>query len=411
MHRYQADWVVPISGPPVRRGVVDVDRGRVTAVGPGGTPPPGAALHELGQQVILPSLVNAHTHLELSSLQGAVPPASTMPEWVDELFRQRAAAEELDPSAIGSAVEAVRRSGTGLVGDIGNTLAAVPALAASRLSARVFREVVAFPDDDADAAVAAALAEISVAEPTPRVRIGLAAHAPYSVGRAAFRALDRAMRVTGGPRAIHLAESPEELEFLRSGQGAWRALLERIGRWDDGWPVPGCGPVEYLDRQGWLQSGLVVVHGVQLTDPELDRLRAVGATLVTCPRSNRWTGVGDPPVTRFVRSGVALALGTDSLASAPDLNLFSELACLRELAPEVPARTLLDCATRQGARALGFGDELGDIQPGRLASLIAVQVPDGVDDVEEYLVRGVSPEQVTWLDHHDGPARHRPPGG
>ena len=156
--------------------------------------------------------------------------------------------------------------------------------------------------------------------------------------------------------------------------------------------------MEYLDRLGWLREGLVVVHGVQLTDPELGRLAERGVTLVTCPRSNAWTGVGHPPIERFLRSGVRLAVGTDSLASAPDLNLFSELALMRRLAPSAPAGRLLACATLRGAEALGFDDELGAIAPGRRAGLIGVQIPADVGDVEEYLLGGIAPGRVARLD-------------
>ena len=171
-----------------------------------------------------------------------------------------------------------------------------------------------------------------------------------------------------------------------------------VGRGGRGWVPRACGPVDYLDRVGWLRPGLIVVHGVQLTDAELALLVGRGVTLVTCPRSNVWTGVGPPPIDRFIRSGVRLALGTDSLASAPDLNLFAELELMRRLAPSVSARRLLACATIRGAEALGFADELGQIAPGRRAALIAVRVPRDVSDVEEYLVGGIAPDQVTWLE-------------
>ena len=403
MTRYTADWVLPIAGPPLRCGCVDVDAGRVVGVGPlEAALPPGATVVELGATAVLPALVNAHTHLELAGLRAKVPPAVSMPEWVDRLLACRAESGPPDVLAIRRAIDEARASGTGLVGDVGNSLAAVPILATAGVAARVFREVLAFPDAGATVVVEAAVEEIRAIATTRRLRVGLAAHAPFSVGRAAFAALDAAIRASfDAPRSIHLAESPDELEFLLTGRGAWRVLLERVGRWVPGWVPPGCGPVEYLDRVGWLRAGLIVVHGVQLTNAELARLAGRGVTLVTCPRSNVWTGVGPPPIDRFFRSGVRLALGTDSLASAPDLNLFAELEVLRRLAPSVSARRLLTCATVRGAEALGFADEFGEIAPGRCAALIAVSIPRDVRDVEEYLVGGITPTQVTWLEDHE----------
>ena len=397
MKRYIADWVLPIVAPPVRRGRVDVRDGRIVGVGAADDAAPGPVV-DLGSTAILPALVNAHTHLELSGLRGAVPAAASMPGWVDRLLERRAEAGPPDPEAIRGAVAEARASGTGLFGDIGNTTAAAPVLAEAGMPARLFREVLAFPDAGADAAVDAAAGDLLSLETVRGLRVGLAAHAPYSVGRAAFAALDAAARWRfAGPRSIHLAESAEELEFLRTGCGPWRRLLERIGRWDPAWTPPRCGPVEYLDRLGWLRAGLVAVHGVQLTDPELHRLAEGGAFLVTCPRSNAWTGVGHPPIERFLRAGVRLAVGTDSLASVPDLNLFNELALMRRLAPSAPARRLLACATLHGAEALGFDDELGAVAPGRRADLVGVRIPSGVADVEEYLLGGITPDRVVQL--------------
>lgn len=402
MTRYLAEWVLPMTGPPIRRGQIDVAGTRVASVGPATAGGGNGAVVDLGATAVLPALVNAHTHLELSGLRGEVAPAGSMPAWVDRLLAQRGASVGPDHAAIRSAIAESRASGTGLIGDISNTLSSVPVLEEAGVAARVFREVLGFPDEGAAAVVTAALDELTACDPLTTVRLALAAHAPYSVGPAVFAALDRAARGRPqAPRSVHLAESPEELEFLRTGAGPWRALLERIGRWNPEWAPPGCGPVEYLDRMGWLGPDLVAVHGVQLTDSELARLADRNVTLVTCPRSNRWTGVGDPPIERFVESGVRLAVGTDSLASAPDLNLFAELASMRRCAPSVPARRLLDCATSAGADALGFGDTFGRIAPGRPAALIGVQLPRGVGDVEEYLVNGITADQVRWLEEPD----------
>jgi 5-methylthioadenosine/S-adenosylhomocysteine deaminase len=137
---------------------------------------------------------------------------------------------------------------------------------------------------------------------------------------------------------------------------------------------------------------------VQLSDLELELLAARGATLVTCPRSNVHVGVGAPPVARFFKSGVRIALGTDSLASVQDLNLFAELAELHGLAPDVPSSDLLACATINGAVALGLGGEHGSIEAGKRTALVAVKTPAGTADVEQYLVSGITPDLVKWIE-------------
>jgi cytosine/adenosine deaminase-related metal-dependent hydrolase len=137
-----------------------------------------------------------------------------------------------------------------------------------------------------------------------------------------------------------------------------------------------------------------VVHGVHLSDAALRRLRDAGAVIVTCPRSNLWVGSGPSPISRFYRAGLSVAIGTDSLASADSLSLFDELAAARSAAPDIPARRLLDSATRVGAEALGFGTEFGTLEAGKRAALVAVEIPAG-EDVEEYLVSGVPASRVT----------------
>ena len=197
--------------------------------------------------------------------------------------------------------------------------------------------------------------------------------------------------------SVHLGESAEEVRFIRTGEGPWRTLLEELGVWTDAWRAPGVSPVAYLVDAGFLDRRVVVVHGVQFTDGDLTQLASIGATIVSCPRSNRHVGVGSPPLAAFYAARVPVAFGTDSLASVEDLSVFGELAEARRIAPGVPARTLLESATRVGAEALGFGGEFGTIEPGKRGDLISVRLPQGVTDVEEYLLTGVPSDAVRWL--------------
>ena len=168
--------------------------------------------------------------------------------------------------------------------------------------------------------------------------------------------------------------------------------------WNAAWCAPGVSPVQFLDDAGFLDRRLLVVHGVQMTTEDLSRIASRGATLVTCPRSNGHTGAGAPPIGDFYESGARVAVGTDSLASAPDLSVFAELATLRALAPSVPASKLLASATVEGARALGFDADYGTIEPGKSSRLLAIDIPAAVGDVEEYLVSGVGREQIRWIE-------------
>jgi cytosine/adenosine deaminase-related metal-dependent hydrolase len=198
--------------------------------------------------------------------------------------------------------------------------------------------------------------------------------------------------------SIHLAESRDEVQFLQSGRGGWKKLLTELGVWTELWRTPRMSPLRYLEASGYLDARVLIVHGVQFGRDDLERVKTAGATLVSCPRSNQYVGVGAPPLADFYASGARVAFGTDSLASVDDLNVFGELAAARRLAPEVPASRLLESATLTGARALGFGDQFGSIEQGKRASLISVRVPAALDDVEEYLLTGIQPRDITWLD-------------
>ena len=228
------------------------------------------------------------------------------------------------------------------------------------------------------------------------MRTSIVPHAPYSVSPALFDAIRRDASAHGDVTTVHLAESAEEVQLLADGTGSWRSLLETLGVWTDAWRPPGVSPVRYLIERGFLDASTLVVHGVQCTADDIARMREVAATIVSCPRSNAYVGAGAPPLAEFYAAGVPVAFGTDSLASVDDLNMFSELAEARRLAPDVPARRLLESATLVGARALGFAPDYGSLEPGKRASLLSVDVPASVTDVEEYLLSGLA-WQMQWV--------------
>jgi cytosine/adenosine deaminase-related metal-dependent hydrolase len=391
----RARWVLPIDRAPIDGGWIQCTDGRIVDLGRGR--PPGQA-DDLGDVALLPGLVNAHTHLELSWMAGLVPAAASMDEWIRTLLRVRRGGP---PGGDGAALEAMMRAaatmrdtGAVLVGDISNTLSSLSALSSAGLGGIVFHELLGFNAVDPAGMVRDAQIKIRglQAAAGADLRLALVAHAPYSVSPALFTEIAKAAGDV--PLSVHLAESTEEIDFLRAGTGPLRALLETMGLWTGEWPIPRCGPIEYLSRVGYLKQGLLIVHGVHLTDPELERLRRAGALVVTCPRSNMWVGAGPPRLAHLYASGVPVAVGTDSLASVGSLNLFDELAEMRRVAPEVSASALLDSATRQGAIALGFGREFGTLAKGKRAAIVGVAAPASTRDVEEYLVSGVPAASV-----------------
>lgn len=401
-----ADWVVPIATRPIRDGAILVEGGRISAVGPRGAIERAAqaraatgepvARRDLPGRALLPALVNAHTHLELTWMQGRLARPASMPGWVRTLVSLRRVEGADEAAASEQGIRWLQDAGVGVVGDVSNTLASVVPLSRSDLRAVVFHEVIGFKPADPAVLVREAAARAASANAAPHVRVALAAHAPYSVAPAVLRALaEETQRGERPVTSIHAAESPEEVEFLQTGGGGWRDLLEWAGAWDAEWQPPRTGTVGYLDALGFVAEGTSLVHGVHLSAPEIDRVAARRGSVVLCPRSNHRLGVGTPPVAALAASGVNVAVGTDSLASNDDLSVFAELAALRALAPDLPPARLLEWATLGGARALRVEDEYGSLDAGKRASVIAVAVGGG--DVEEQLVRGVATGQIEWV--------------
>ena len=406
---HRAAWVLPIAAPPIRDGWVLVNHGRIVATGgPDDRAPSGVTVDEAesastGSRAILPGLVNAHTHLELSYLHGRIPRTTQFADWVRAVLSARR--ENPDPAqpeivgAAGRAIDDARAAGTALFGDVSNTLMTVPLLRERGMPAQVFYELTGFTEPAPDVRVAEARARAD-ALADGDVRVSVAPHAPYSVSAALFRAIRADLDAhPGAVASVHLGEPPDEVELLRHGTGPLRAVLEELGRWPTDWRPPGVGPVEYLGVLSVLDSRLLAVHGVQFDRDDLARLRVRRVPIVACPRSNLQVGVGSPPLQSFYDMKLDVAVGTDSLASAPDLNVFAELCEARRIAPRVAARQLLSSATLVGARVLGFERELGSIEAGKRAALLSVRIPNPAADVEEYLVSGrVSVSDIRWLD-------------
>jgi cytosine/adenosine deaminase-related metal-dependent hydrolase len=404
---HRARWVLPVARPPIPDGAILVEEsGGTTAVGEvgpygelaGGT----GAVVDHGEAVLMPALVNAHTHLELAGLRDRVPPGLDFAHWLERIaVLLPALGGEESRAAIEAAIVECVAAGTGLVGDVSDTGRSVEPLVRSGLRARVFHQVLAFDPRRAEATFAGARARLLelAAASGPGVRHALAPHAPYSVSARLLRLVRGFNGQEGRPTSIHLAESAAEEEFFSTGGGALAELKQALGTTVDGWEPPGQPSVVYLARLGWFESPGLVVHCTQLSARGIEILRQAPITVCLCPRSNRALGVGVAPARALAAAGVPLALGTDSPASAPSLSLFDELAAAHADYGLDPER-LVEAATRGGARALGFAGELGELGPGRPVAAIAVVAPAGVRlgaDPYALLLGRPGPESIRWV--------------
>lgn len=387
MEILQAGWVLPVSRAPIRDGRVAVEGGRVAWVGGHEDPgQPAGAVRDLGPGILLPGLVNAHCHLELSHLAGRVPFGGGFVAWIEALVAARGGEEErVARAAASSAIRFLEERGTVAVGDVSNALAHVDALAASSLSAVVFAELLAWDPARAEATLSWGEARLKAVAPLLRagLEVRLAAHAPHSVSPELLRLL----AARGGLGGIHLAESPDESRFLADGGGDWAGFLARRGLGHVAFQPPGRSPVGHLEALGALGPRLVAVHGVQLGPADRELLARRGVSLVLCPRSNRNLGVGTADVPALVAAGVRLALGTDSLASAETLDVLDDAVALHRQFPALEPALILRFATAGGAEALGFSD-LGAIAPGCRAALVFAAADRTPEDPHAHLLSG-----------------------
>ena len=409
-----ARWVFPVARPPIWDGAVGIHAGRIVAAGRRAdviAACAGAERWDLGDAALLPGLVNCHTHLEIGSNPSGGPAEAFVP-WVQRLIESR---KSVGPDEQARTAEAgawaLLRSGTTSVGEVSTTGQSLAPLLRVGLRGVVYREILGLDPAEAPDRLAAAAADVRAMAANARgsrLAIGLSPHSAYSLSEELLSACAGLARTTGAPPAIHAAESPAETEFLATGEGPIARSL---------YPAVGCAapparrrarsPIAYLAATGALHDGPVLIHAVHVDEDDCRLMARQGVRVAHCPRSNQRLSEGTAPVPLMRGHDIPVGLGTDSLASAPDLDLWGEMrAAWTAHASGLKPAEVLEMATLGGASALGIADRVGTLEIGKRADVIAVAAARvTVSDPVGSLLESTRGEDVL-LVLIDGAARH-----
>lgn len=342
--------------------------------------------------IAIPGLRNAHAHLDLSLIHGVRRPTNGFGEWVLDLLRTRG---PLDPKALQEGAQSGAREclagGTTSVGDIDSLGVSAAAVAASGLKGVSYREILGAGDGTS------VLRELerwvgafSDLAPGNRTRPGVSPHAPYSTSAGLYQGSVASLETRETGIATHIAETPDEPLFLESGTGPLRDFLDVLKAPLPFEKPPQCGPIEYLRRNGCLGRNTLLVHANYLGHGELEMIQESSSTVVFCPRSHNFFSNGRHPVREMLDVGIAVALGTDSLASNASLSMVSEMAFLRASRPDLMCDEIFRMATGAAARILDGGT--GTLVPGEPADVALVEVrgdaPTRLEDALDVITGG-----------------------
>jgi cytosine/adenosine deaminase-related metal-dependent hydrolase len=370
MKRVGADWIVLGDKAPIRDGVVSLrDDGTIASVGAGES-------DEHVRGLIMPGLVNAHTHLELSALRGRVPGRDGFIAWVEKLIGARVElAEDEERDAIHAAVRELRDAGTVAVGEVTNSLGAVTALAEANIAGCIFHEV--FGQDLARlrervGGLEAELKERVPVWPSEDLAYAPAPHTLYTLHLEVAKMILEECRRRNRRTSLHLLEHAMERRAIERGEGpvvGWLATRSRVDPSQLAWPQKPI--VDVAAEVGALAEDVLLVHLTEARPDELARIASAKSPVVLCPRSNLHIEGKLPPLLAILEAGIEPALGTDSLASNASLDVLAEARALADRFPNVPAWELVKMATWNGARALGL-PHAGRIAEGARPELIAI---------------------------------------
>lgn len=383
-----ADYVLPIAADLIENGAVVVDDAKIVAVGTQTEiieKYSETLIEKLHESVIMPGLVNCHSHLEITAMRGFLDDVEhDFYAWLMKLTSVRGeklTEADIKIAAVAGALEGAR-SGVTCFGDIGRYgVAGFEALKTNGLRGVLFQETDFSPFDEKAnedfAKLKDKFAELKATE-TELVKVGISPHSPYTVSRRLFEKITD-FAISGNIKiSIHVAESNQETEFFETGAGLFAELYRKINL---DWNAPQTSPVKYLADIGVLETAPLLAHCVKVSEKDIDLIAASRSKIAHCPKSNAKFGHGIAPLERFLDQQVIVGFGSDSVASNNVCDILEEarFAALAARTLEgkkrfLPAKEILEAATLGGAKSLGLENEVGSLEAGKCADLIVVSL-------------------------------------
>lgn len=401
---HKARWILPISQPPIANGWVAIDEGKIVALGSANQSPPLPPI-DRGDVAILPGMVNAHTHLEFSHLTRPIGHRGLkLHDWIGQVVRHR------QQSTINDQAESIARGltsshalGTSLIADIATTplpaLSGTLAASADRLNALpeviFLAEVLGLGPDRSNEKLRAAAELMEQIDGPTYARVGISPHAPYSTPLAVVSECVELAKRRGCLLAMHVAESEEERQLIEHGDGPFAARLKAIQVFDPGlFPWGNDATMRLLEMLAQVPRALLI-HGNDLRPDEIEYIaRHPQMSVVYCPRTHAFFEHSKHPVADLINANVRVALGTDSLASNPDLSIWREVQWLLRHRHDIPWHTALTMATKHGADAIGRHD-WGRIEIGANARLLEFSASA---DHEDAIPESILNSEPRWID-------------
>ena len=376
---FSANWIITGTSAPLQNGAVVLKGDRVFDLGPRSEIEGKYSnrIYDLGNTIVFPAFVNAHTHLELTHLRGNYDIDGGFLQWMRSTSdgMQKSEDEEIK-QGVSKGIESILESGTIGIGDTTATSLTAGLIQDSRLYARIFHEVKGFRNFKIPYLMQKTEKRLKQFQDSERVTHHLAPHSPFLVGRKLFQEIEQRESLI----SLHLASVPEEIEFFETGQGPIKQMLLAHEMFDYKWEIPKSSPVKYFFENYYYAQSNILVHMIHVSEADMDYMAEshVDVHICLCPRSHSNLNLGVAPARKYRKRGFNLCLGTDNVVVSGDFDMREEMKAAAEEYQFSPQQ-IFEMGTSGGARALGFEDQLGTIEPGKCGHILVMENPFGVD--------------------------------